>query len=269
MYTHSCSMLIIRNFIELKVETAFELTQQCRSTPPAQVAWQNSSGVYPLNTWTHTDYWHMNRNPKSQYTNTHTLSSTPLEKFSIQKWKNVHRTQWEWNPCKLQTPLRGDSSQGLLRVTAESGCQHGYKEPKLPSIPGGSCIHSPDVSVQKPESRCPRCWGRVRSPAVENRGSGTESSFPSSCSRWETTPPGRLRHKWYTASSPTGSWAGRSPWTWSGWTTGPDLRVWGSGGPGVTTGGSTWSLRVGPLRKSSDIRRDATQSQIPCVSVRD
>ncbi len=203
------------------------------------------------------------------YKHAHTLSSNPLEKFSIQKWKNVHRTQREWNPCKLQTPLRGDSSHGLLRVTAESSCQHGYKEPKLPSIPSGSCVHSPDVSVHKPESRCPRCWGRVRSPAVENRGSGTESSFPSSCSRWETMPPGRLRHKWYTASSPTGSWAGRSPWTWSGWTTGLDLRVWGSGGPGVTTGGSTWSLRVGPPRISSDIRRDATQSQIPWVSARD
>ncbi len=79
--THSCSMLLIRNFIELKVETAFELTQQCRSTLPAQVVWQNSSGVYPLNTWTHTDYWYMNRNPRSQYTNTRTH-------YHLTLWKN-------------------------------------------------------------------------------------------------------------------------------------------------------------------------------------
>lgn len=262
--------------------TAFELTQQCRSTPSAQRTWQNSSAVYPLNTWTHTDYWHMNRNPKSQYTNVYTRTH-----YHLPLWKNSasrnerkcteHNENGTHASFRRRSPRGGDSSQGARALCY--GLQQravfnmGITNWNFPAFPAALLLtvrtETAPGSVRKTESRCQRCWGHVLSPAVENRGSDTESSFPSSCSRWETAPPGRLRHKWYTASSPTGSWAGRSPWTWSGWTTGPDSTVWGSRGPGVTTGGSTWSLRVGPPSMSSDIRRDATQSQIPCVSARD
>lgn len=126
-------------------------------------------------------------------------------------------------------------------------------------------------------SRCPQCWDRVLSLAVENRGSGRGSSFPSSCSRWETTPPGTLRHKWYMASSPEGSWASRSPWTSSGWTTGPGSTVWGSGGPEVTTGGNTSSLRGFEVAKYQnrypmDVKNDETPAtqwdQMGCPNIK-
>lgn len=234
--------------------TAFELTQQCISTPSAQRTQHNSSAVYPLNTWTHTDYWH----PKSQYTNVYTRTHIiiyPFGKIQHSEMKKCteHNENGTHASFRRPSPRGGDSSQGVRALCY--GLQRravfnmGRANWNFPAFPVALLL---SVRVEmarglgvKTESRCPQCWGRVRSPAVENRGSGTESSFPSSCSRWGTAPPGRLRHKWYTASSPTGSWAGRSPWTWSGWTTGLDSTVWGSGGPGVATGGSTWSLRVG------------------------
>lgn len=176
------------------------------------------------------------------------------------------------------SPRGGDSSQGARALCY--GLQRravfnmGRANWNFPAFPVTLLLSVRVETAQglgvKTESRCPQCWGRVRSPAVENRGSGTESSFPSSCSRWGTAPPGRLRHKWYTASSPTGSWAGRSPWTWSGWTTGLDSTVWGSGGPGVTTGGSTWSLRVGPPSRAqiSDVTLHNHKSPVYLQGIR-
>ena len=90
--------------------------------------------------------------------------------------------------------------------------------------------------------RCPRRRGRAPILEAGNRSSGTGNSFPSSYSRWGTRLPGKPRHKLCKASAPGGSWAGRSPWTWSGWTTGRGWGAWGWGGRAAATGGNTWSL---------------------------
>lgn len=226
-----------------------------------------------IDTWTETQ--------KSQYTNVYTHSRThiiiiidPFGKIQHPEMKECVPNTTRMEPMQASDALlhrraKGDSSQGSKAALTASKwvettetSQHSWR-----LTIQGMCVCG---GGKQNKSRCPQCWGRVLSPAVENRGSDTESSFPSSCSRWETAPPGRLRHKWCTASSPTGSWAGRSPWTWSGWTTGPDLRVWGSRGPGGATGGSTWSLRKrDALYELRYIRCDATTTQIPCVSVRD
>lgn len=63
--------------------------------------------------------------------------------------------------------------------------------------------------------------GHERHLGVQHPGSGRGSSCPSNCSRWGKGQPGRPRHRWCRAFSPTGNSAGRSPWTWSGWTTAP------------------------------------------------
>lgn len=102
-------------------------------------------------------------------------------------------------------------------------------------------------------SWCCCCWcsssprsqqwlGRGQHPGVQHPGSDKGSSCPSNCSRWGRGQPGRPRHRWCRAFSPAGSWAGRTPWTWSGWTTELGSAAWGWAAQGAAIEGNTLSL---------------------------
>lgn len=109
----------------------------------------------------------------------------------------------------------------------------------------------------------PRClwWrGRVRRRAARRPGSGTRSSSPSSCSRWGRARRGRRGRRWCRVSSPAGSWAGRSPWTWSGWTTAPGSAASGSAAPAAATGGSTSSPQGGGT--GSEVRVEGDEEAV-------
>lgn len=114
-----------------------------------------------------------------------------------------------------------------------------YHSPATPLHPPFP-LSVPPTFFLNPRSQ--QSLGRGQRPAVRRPGSGRGSSCPSSCSRWGRGQPGRLRHRWCRASSPARSWGGRSPWTWSGWTTAPGSAAWGWAAQGVATVGNTLSL---------------------------